>query len=108
MGHLNYGEINWPPTASYVGNCTIQSKPGAILWMAEDNIGECAMYAMQVSYPKQSSIGAQGVVNSGNLPAAPTYRIYGPCTNPAIVNPDTALHFEYSTSKGVPAAGVPA
>jgi hypothetical protein len=42
-----------------------------------------------VSYPKQSSVGSKGVENIGTEPAAPVYRIFGPCTNPTIINPDT-------------------
>jgi len=41
------------------------------------------------SYPTVSSAGAKGVENIGTEPAAPIYRIFGPCVNPSIINPDT-------------------
>lgn len=41
------------------------------------------------SYPKVSGAGSKGVENIGTEPAAPVYRIFGPCVNPGLVNPDT-------------------
>lgn len=52
-GHARFDSIEWP-YEGYERNCTIQSKAGAIFYIAEDAKGEDVMFATQVHYPEQS------------------------------------------------------
>lgn len=52
-GHARFDSIEWP-YEGYERNCTIQSKAGAIFYIAEDAKGEDVMFATQIHYPEQS------------------------------------------------------
>lgn len=52
-GHARFDAIAWP-YPDYERNCTIQSKAGAMVYIAEDPLCEEAMFAIQVKYPEQS------------------------------------------------------
>lgn len=79
--------VGWSAPDGYLENGTLQSV--TVNPVLPSDPGRTYPKTYPFSYPKLSSAGAMGVANSGNLPAAPVYRIYGPCTNPGIVNPDT-------------------
>lgn len=53
LSHIPYNSVKWP-YEPYEKNATIQSKPGAIFWVAEDPAGENLMIGKQVHYPEQS------------------------------------------------------
>lgn len=52
------------------------------------------------TYPTLSGLGALGVANAGTVPAAPVYRLWGPCTNPAVLNPDTGARIVFGSTVG--------
>ncbi|KAK4497777.1 hypothetical protein PRZ48_010430 [Zasmidium cellare] len=53
-GHACFDEIDWPNGIVPERNATIQSRPGAIFYIAEDPEASEAMFAMQAHYPEQS------------------------------------------------------
>ncbi|CAK4024983.1 FAD NAD(P)-binding domain-containing [Lecanosticta acicola] len=53
LSHIPYASVEWP-YEDYEKNATIQSKPGAILWIAEDPEGKDLMIGKQFHYPQQS------------------------------------------------------
>jgi 2-polyprenyl-6-methoxyphenol hydroxylase-like FAD-dependent oxidoreductase len=53
IAHIKRSSVAWP-YEPYPKNATIQSKPGAIFWIAEDPEGEDLMVGKQVQYPEQS------------------------------------------------------
>ncbi|EGP86316.1 uncharacterized protein MYCGRDRAFT_72725 [Zymoseptoria tritici IPO323] len=53
LGHIKRSSVEWP-YEEYPKNATIQSKPGAIFWIAEDPAGEELMIGKQVNFPEQS------------------------------------------------------
>lgn len=53
LSHIKRASVKWP-YEDYECNATIQGKPGAIFWMAEDPSGVDLMIGKQVQYPQLS------------------------------------------------------
>lgn len=53
LSHIRWDTVAWP-YPDYERNATIQGKPGAIFWIAEDPKGEVVMIGNQVQWPEQS------------------------------------------------------
>lgn len=54
LSHIKYSSVAWP-YEKYERNATIQSKPGAIFWIAEDPTPDpVIMIGKQIQYPEQS------------------------------------------------------
>lgn len=54
LSHIKHSSVNWP-YKDYEKNATIQSKPGAIFWIAEDPSPDpVIMIGKQIHYPEQS------------------------------------------------------
>jgi 2-polyprenyl-6-methoxyphenol hydroxylase-like FAD-dependent oxidoreductase len=53
LGHIKRSSVAWP-YEDYEKNATIQSKPGAIFWIAEDPAGEDLMIGKQANHPEPS------------------------------------------------------
>lgn len=50
-----------------------------------------------IRYPVRASAGSQDVVN-GTEPAAPIYRLWGPCVNPRLVNVETGAEVRFGNT----------
>lgn len=54
LSHIKYSSVAWP-YPNYERNATIQSKPGAIFWIAEDPSSDpVIMIGKQIPYPERS------------------------------------------------------
>ena len=56
LSHIKRASVDWPYD-DYEANATIQGKPGAIFWVAEDPKLEDVMTGLQVQCPEQSREG---------------------------------------------------
>lgn len=80
LSHIRRDSVAWP-YPDYEKNATIQSKPGAIFWIAEDPDGEEIMIGKQVRYPEQSRQDLENLMADKDKLAAfylDRYEEYGP------------------------------
>ena len=54
LSHIKTSSVTWPHEEDYEHNATIQDKPGALFFIAEDPEGEEIMIGRQIQYPEQT------------------------------------------------------
>lgn len=81
LSHIKHSSVRWP-YEEYEKNATIQSKPGAIFWIAEDPTPDpTLMIGKQIHYPEQSRSDLEDLQSNHEKLAAfykQDYEDYGP------------------------------
>lgn len=77
-------QVQWVAPEGIIESAAEQSVTVAAVPEAE--AGRSYPRTYPITYPEISAVGSVGVVNEGTEPAAPLLRLWGPCTDPMLVN----------------------